>query len=150
MLIVVDDVPISLWEPLSSKQVKLEPILSLKTAQERSLLNGFAKRYSETMGDVRAGEIILSRLIESSRDNQFGVDDISKVLSDHKQALKSEIVISSQAFEKILDETVGDSSLDEHVLGILPVIRYADLVSYQSRVLAATCVNYHESAGLIR
>ena len=108
-----------MWEPPSSKQLKLEQILSLKTVQERRLLKPFAKRYSEIMSDVREGEMLLSRLIESSADGRFGADDISKVFDDHTKALKSEIRLFSQAFDKILADSLGDLSLEEGTAGNL-------------------------------
>ena len=108
-----------MWEPPSSKQLKLDQILSLKTVQERPLLKSFAKRYSEIMGDVRDGEMMLSRLIESSTDGRFGADDISQVLDDHTEALKSENGLFSQAFDKILDDSLRDLSLEEGAAGNL-------------------------------
>jgi hypothetical protein len=118
-LTAVDEVSISAWEAPTSKQPKLEQILSLKTAQERPLFKDFSKRYVQTMAEVRDGERLLSRLIESSKDDKFGTDDISKVLQDHKQALKSEIAVFSQAFDKILDGNVAESSFEENIVGIV-------------------------------
>ena len=71
------------------------------------------------MGNVRDGEMMLSRLIESSTDGNFGAEDISKVFDDHTKALKSEIGLFSQAFDKILDDSLEDLSLEKCVAGIL-------------------------------
>jgi hypothetical protein len=110
---VVHDVAVSVWQPVSSKQLKLEQILSLKTAQERPSLKGFATQYSDVMADIQKDEVRLSQLVESSQTTKFGVDDISIALECHKETLAKEIEICSQGFEKILDKTAGDYELND-------------------------------------
>ena len=107
----MDDVAISVWQPISSKQLKLEQILSLKTAQERPSLKGFATQYSTIMGDIQKDELKLLQLAESSQATKFGVDDVSGVLETHKETLAKEIEGCSQGFEKILDHVSGDYEL---------------------------------------
>jgi hypothetical protein len=148
-LIAVDDVSISAWEPPSSKQLKLEQILSLKTAQERPLLKDFATRYSQTVTNVRDSEILLSRLFESSKDTRFGAGDISTILDNHEQALKSEFAHFSQSLDKILEENLGDSSLEEDVAGIVIASCHADRASRASRMLASTGFYNHEPFAFI-
>jgi hypothetical protein len=109
----VDDVAISVWQPIPSKQLKMEQILSLKTAQERPSLKSFATQYSGVMGEIRAGEVRLSQLRESSQSQIFEVDDIITMLESHKEALVREIKSCSQGFENILNETVGSEMADD-------------------------------------
>lgn len=108
----MDNVAISVWQPIPSKQFKMEQILSLKTAQEKPSLKSFATQYSEVMGEIRAGEGKLSQLAESSQSQIFGVNDITTVLESHKEALAREITSCSQGFENILNETVGTEMVD--------------------------------------
>jgi hypothetical protein len=103
----------SIWDPIASKQLKVEQILTLKTAQERPLLKPFATQYSEVMGEIRAGEFILSQLAASSETQRLAAQDISTVLTIHKEALKVEIKLFSEVFGNILNETLGIGSQDE-------------------------------------
>lgn len=109
----MDNVEISVWQPIASKQLKIEHILSLKTAQERPFFKDFATQYSTIMGDIRTGEIRLSQLSESS---QAGVEDISTVLESHKDTFATEIESCSKAFENIFNDTI-ENELQEDITG---------------------------------
>jgi hypothetical protein len=109
----VDDVALSIWAPIVSKQLKIEQILSLKTAHQRPLLKEFAKQYSEVMGEIHVGEVRLSELAQSSQAEIFGADDISTVLDTHKKTLVKEIESFSQDFENILNNTIENNSQDD-------------------------------------
>ena len=113
ILILVDDIVVSVWDPIASKQLKVEQILSLKTAQERPLLKPFATQYSAVMGEIHAGEFTLSQLAPSSETQRLAAQDISTVLTTHKEALVTEIKSCSEVFENILNETLGTESQDE-------------------------------------
>lgn len=71
---------------------------------------------------------MLSRLFESSKESRFGAVDISIILESQEQALKSEVALFSQSLDKILEETLGDSSLEEAVAGIVAIC-HADRVA---------------------
>jgi hypothetical protein len=58
-------------------------------------------------------------LFESSKDTRFGAGDISTILENHEQALKSEFALFSQSLDKILEERLGDLSPEEDVAGIV-------------------------------
>ena len=113
LLILVNDIAVSVWDPIASKQLKVEQILSLKTAQERPLLKPFATQYSAVMGEIYAGEVILSQLEVASERQQLAAQDISTVLTTHKQTLAEEIKSCSEVFENILNEILGTESQDE-------------------------------------
>ena len=103
----------SIWDPIASKQLKVEQILSLKTAQERPLLKPFATQYSAVMGEIRAGEFLLAQLAASSETQRPAAQDISTVLTIHKEALTVEIKLCSEVFGNILNETLETDSQDE-------------------------------------
>jgi hypothetical protein len=106
-LIRVDDIALSVWEPSTTKNLKIEQVLSLKTAQERPLLKEFANEYATIMRDIHADEVRLTKLGESLQRQQFGGDDVSKVLVTQKEVLAKEIELSSRVFEDILNDIIG-------------------------------------------
>jgi len=114
MLILADDIAISVWDPIVSKQLKVEQILSLKTSQERPLLKPFATQYSGIMREIHASELKLSQLSALSEAQPFGSDDISRSLTTHKETLAMEIKSCSQVFENILNHTLGMNLQDDN------------------------------------
>jgi hypothetical protein len=103
----VDDVALSVWEPTTTKNPKIEQVLSLKAAQERPLLKEFANEYVVTMRDIHADEVRLTKLRESSQNRQFGGEDVSTVLVTQAEVLAKEIELCSRVFEDILNDAIG-------------------------------------------
>lgn len=99
----VNDVAVSIWEPIASKQLKLDQMLSLKTAQERPTLKRFAKEYTAIIQDIIASETTISQLSEES-------DDISQVLKQHNETLTSEFKSSSENFDIIFNDIIQRES----------------------------------------
>lgn len=107
-LILVEDIGLSIWEPIKAKQPKLDQILSLKTAQERPNYKTLATRYSLIIREIHVGEIKLSSLAETSQEARFGEDGISSLLTIHKKTLSNESESLSKRFETILEEVVRE------------------------------------------
>ena len=111
-----DDVALSIWEQIPSSQLKLEQILSLKTAQERPSLEPFAKEYDNILQDISAGEIIISQLASEESD------DISQILRLQEEMLSTEFTLCSENFTTLLNNIVEMTSAQEMSddIGTLP------------------------------
>lgn len=111
-----DDVALSIWEQIPSTQLKLEQILSLKTALERPSLEPFAKEYANILQGINAGEIIISQLASEESD------DISQILRHQEEMLSTEFTLCSENFTTLLNDVVemtsGQELSDE--IGTLP------------------------------
>lgn len=103
----MDNIALSVWELTTTKNLKVNQVLSLKTAQERPLLKEFASDYMTIMRDVHADEVRITKLEESSKKQRFGGDDVSTVLVTQKEVLAKEIELCSQVFEDILNDTIS-------------------------------------------
>ena len=66
------------------------------------------------MREIHAGEFILSQLAASSETRGVATQDISTVLTTHKEDLATEIKSCSEVFERILNEILGADSQDEN------------------------------------
>jgi hypothetical protein len=119
----VDDVSSSVWEPLPSKNLKMEQILALKTSQERSSLKAFAIQYSDLIRGIHAGELRLSQLSDSSQGEKVTGDDISTILTAHKDVLSTEFGCCSQVFEDILNDIIS-SETDDDIKCTSPCLGY--------------------------
>jgi hypothetical protein len=113
---LVDDIALSIWEHIPSKLLKLEQILSLKTAQERPSLKSFAKEYANIIQGITAGETIISRLASEETEG------ISQVLRHQEEMLSTEFFLCSENFTTLLNDvtqtTSGQELSDE--MGSLP------------------------------
>ena len=89
-----------------SKQLKLEQVLSLKTAQEIPSLREFMDKFVHTIREINESEGKLLFLEKSAKGPGFGSEDVSTVLKTYKDALSYEINRCSLTLENILDETI--------------------------------------------
>src|SRR5271154_366818 len=148
LLIVVDDVSLSVWEPIGSKQMKMEQILALKTSQERPSYRTFASLYAILMRDIYAGEVRLSQLSDSSQRENFAATDISTVLTTHKDVLSAEFESFSRSFEGILNETVANDDDDDLKCSSNPFL--STDCSCKSGLLASPYLHHPESSSVNR
>jgi len=88
-------------------------MLSLKTAQERPSYKDFADQYTRQMQTISDNQVRLSQISESSQRDKFVEDDISTVLTAHKNALSTEFHSFSSAFEDLLADAMAKDSDDD-------------------------------------
>lgn len=102
-----------------AKQPKLDQILSLKTAQERTNYKTFATRYSSIMREIHAGEVKLSSLAETSQETRYEGDRISSLLTIHKKTLSDQSGSLSKIFETMLEEVVRETEPADDLSGTI-------------------------------
>ena len=144
---IVDDISLSIWEPIVSKQMKLEQILSLKTSQERPMYREFATRYTNVMRDILAGEVRLLELSASSKEERLAGDHISTALMAHKDVLSTELGKCSITFGEMLKDLIANDSDDDLTCSLT----LAPLLSVDAKVvcwlrLVSIILNHPRSA----
>jgi hypothetical protein len=135
----VEDIGLSIWEPIVAKQPKLDQILSLKTSQERPNYKTFSTRYSSIMRDIHAGEVKLSTLVESSQEARFEGNGISSLLTIHKKTLSDQFESLSKMFETILEAIVRESEPTDDLSGTILWLLFN--ASLQGNLLATNTRN---------
>jgi hypothetical protein len=117
--------------------LKLEQILSLKCAQERPGLKGFATQYSLILREIDSGEVILSQLLDTS---EYMKDELLGVLTTHQEHLSNEFQSFSSSFKALLDDIVKERDTSDNLTGLDPKL----LPDYsRSGYLLAPITFYH-------
>ena len=117
----MNEIGFSIWEPVVAKQPKLDQILSLKTAQERSTFKVYATRYASIMREIQSGQVKLSGLADSTQEGKFDGYDISSILKTHENNFTSEFEMSSQTFGTILQEITENKEPAEDLIGMFHI-----------------------------
>ena len=110
---VVEDVNLNVWDVGSSRNLKLDQILSMKTARERPGLKDFATSYQQIMGDILSGETRLQQVQESNEIGKWESDEISNISSSHKEIFEKEIESFSENFTALVEEITQNENFDE-------------------------------------
>jgi hypothetical protein len=112
---VAEDVDLNVWEVSSSKNLKLDQILSMKMAQEKPRLREFSTLYRQIMRDIHSGEERLNRVNESPVNGKWEGDEITSILSTHKEVFAKELSIFSQNFDTFVNEIIQTENGEEAI-----------------------------------
>src|SRR5271155_2410798 len=117
-LIEGNDIALSLWDAVTSKQLKLEHILSLKSTNDKPIFKSFSNAYASIMEDIRRGEVELYQFKELSQEQEFGVEEVQSLFKTVEDTLSTEFAMLGKAFEAGLEEILTDSTSEDKCIVI--------------------------------